>query len=216
VSLTAGLNDGQESSVAGSMAASAKAGDREALRALWHAHRRWVAAVLLAYKPRHVELDDLIQEVAVSVVSNIGGLRDVTSLRPWLRTIAINAARASARRIQTRSHLRLVDDAGPRQSAGADEHAARGDESQHLLRMTEELPDLYREPLLLQAVHGMSVNQVAAVLDLPVTTVETRLARARRMLRQQVAGNGELPTRRRGSSATAASSIRSDVAGDDT
>lgn len=204
-------NDGQESSVSGSMVAGAKAGDREALRALWHAHRRWVAAVLLAYKPRHIELDDLLQEVAVSVVSNIRSLRDEASLRPWLRTIAINAARASARRSQHRPRLRLVDDAGPRFGAGADESAVRDDESQRILRLTQELPDMYREPLLLQAAYGMSVNQVAAMLDVPVTTIETRLARARRMLRQQIAGNGELRT----PDPAAAITARSDAAGDD-
>ena len=44
----------------------------------------------------------------------------------------------------------------------------------------------YREPLLLRCVRALSYQQISEVLDLPITTVETRLARARRMLREEV------------------------------
>ena len=48
------------------------------------------------------------------------------------------------------------------------------------------LPPEYREPLLLRCVQALTYQQIGAILDMPVTTVETRLARARRMLRQEV------------------------------
>ncbi len=51
------------------------------------------------------------------------------------------------------------------------------------------LPPEYREPLLLRCVQSLTYQQIGEILDLPVTTVETRLARARRMLREEV---GEL------------------------
>ena len=44
--------------------ASAITGDRDALRAVWAEHRRWVAAILLAHKPRQADLEDLLQTVA--------------------------------------------------------------------------------------------------------------------------------------------------------
>ena len=44
-------------------------------------------------------------------------------------------------------------------------------------------PD-YSEPLLMRCVHGMTYQQIADALGVPVTTVETRLARARRQLRE--------------------------------
>jgi DNA-directed RNA polymerase specialized sigma24 family protein len=49
------------------------------------------------------------------------------------------------------------------------------------------MPAQYAEPLLLQAGQGLSQREIAEILDVPETTVETRLARARRMLRQLVA-----------------------------
>jgi DNA-directed RNA polymerase specialized sigma24 family protein len=67
---------------------------------VWREHRRWVAAILLAHKPRETDVDDLLQVVAVSVVRKIGELRDPGALKPWLRTVAINAARAAGRQTQ--------------------------------------------------------------------------------------------------------------------
>lgn len=49
------------------------------------------------------------------------------------------------------------------------------------------IPPLYAEPLILQSMRGLSQRQIAELLDVPETTIETRLARARRMLRQAVA-----------------------------
>ena len=75
----------------------AKYGDQQAQQELWHAHRRWVAAIILAYRPKTVEVEDLLQDVAVKFVSKIHTLRDVRAFRPWLRQIAINICRGAAR-----------------------------------------------------------------------------------------------------------------------
>jgi DNA-directed RNA polymerase specialized sigma24 family protein len=83
--------------------------DPREIQRIWREHRRWVAAILLAHKPRETDLDDLLQVVAVAVVRKIGELRDPEALKPWLRTVAINAARASGRETQrSRKKLRLV------------------------------------------------------------------------------------------------------------
>jgi DNA-directed RNA polymerase specialized sigma24 family protein len=49
--------------------AKACSGDRNAQQELWRAHRRWVAAIILAHRPQSVEVDDLMQDVAVKFVS---------------------------------------------------------------------------------------------------------------------------------------------------
>lgn len=158
------------------------------IRRIWREHRRWVAAILLAHKPRETDVEDLLQIVAMAVVRKIGELRDPSALRPWLRTVAINAARASGREVtRGRKHLRLVRDRSegadePR--AGASESVARREEADRLMRLARSLPEGYREPLLMRCVRGMSYKQIGAVLDLPETTIETRIARGRRMLRE--------------------------------
>lgn len=168
---------------------SAIAGDRDATRRLWQDHRRWVAAVLLAHKPAWADLDDLLQDVAVRLVSKVSELREPVTFRAWLRTIAVNVARAAGRQSARRGEMgpleedRLpVDDAGPfPDQASIEQH----DAARNLLARAMGLPESYREPLLLRAVRGMRPPEIARALGLPETTVHTRIARARRMLRAE-------------------------------
>jgi RNA polymerase sigma-70 factor (ECF subfamily) len=173
--------------------AGAIRGDADALRAVWQDNRRWVAAVLLAHKPREVDLEDLLQEVAMSFVKTVGKLRDEAMLRPWLRTVAINAARASGRDARRRRRgvvwkigSERAAEAGrdllePCEPAGPPE---RSEQAGRLLDLASRLPDGYREPLILKTLRGMSYRQIGEMLGLPETTVETRIARGRKMLRE--------------------------------
>ena len=54
------------------------------------------------------------------------------------------------------------------------------------LAFAQDLHPDYGEPLLMRCVRGMTYAQIADALGVPLTTVETRLARARRMLRERM------------------------------
>lgn len=168
---------------------AAIAGDRDALRRVWQEHRRWVAAILLAYKPRGADLDDLLQLVAVQLVRKVGEVREPGAFRPWLRVVAINAARAEGRKASRNGALlRLARDRETPPPGHAAGDPAEREEAGRLLGLAAQLPDAYREPLLLRCVRGMSYRQIGAVMDLPETTIETRIARGRRMLREMALG----------------------------
>ena len=170
--------------------------DPEALEALWQSHRRWVAAILLAHMPREADVEDLLQEVAVRLVQHIAEIQGPESVRPWLRTVAINVARTQGRRQRVRraAFPRLSEDPIPRMPAPQDGPSEERDRARLALELSRNLPEEYREPLLLRAVRGLSYRQIADTLSVPITTVETRLVRARRMLREQIemaAGSGD-------------------------
>jgi RNA polymerase sigma-70 factor (ECF subfamily) len=179
-------------------ARSARGHGQDAVQALWQTHRRWIAAILLAHKPREADLDDLLQEVAMSVVQSIHTLKDPALVRPWLRSIAMNAARTSGRRASARRRNLPVTHDEPDRTVGDDgaenESLARG---RRALELARALPAEYREPLYLRAVRGMSYRQIADTLSLPVTTIETRLARARRMLREDIERDEQLANEKR-------------------
>ncbi|HWB21118.1 MAG TPA: sigma-70 family RNA polymerase sigma factor, partial [Phycisphaerales bacterium] len=124
------------------LVASAIKGDRQALAALWSQHRRWVAAILLVYKPRSVEVEDLLQEVAMTMVSRISMLRDTTSLRPWLRTVAMNAARASARGRNVREPAASLDEEVLRTPTDTAEKTS--EDFGRVQEAIAALPELYR------------------------------------------------------------------------
>src|SRR5689334_20717385 len=122
-----------------SLVAAAIRGDVDAVRHVWAQHRRWVAAVLLAHKPAGSEVDDLLQDVAMAYVRTISRLRDESALKPWLRTVAINAARAAGRqaRLRQKQQVVLAAQGEPEraQPAPADATPADRDESGHILKL---------------------------------------------------------------------------------
>lgn len=178
-----------ESSAA--VVSAAVKGDREALTLLWDASRRWVAAVILAHKPRDADLEDLLQQVAMQVCRKIDTLDDPRAFRGWLRAIAVNTARAEGRKTtrRKRSMLRLVGMGGVRDAPDerADELASGSEESRRIYHAARSLPAGYREPVLLRCLQSMSYEQIGETMGLPVTTIETRIARGRRMLREMLA-----------------------------
>lgn len=173
-------------------------GERDAQRQVWEDHRRWVAAVLMAHKPRAVDLEDLLQDVAMQFVRRIHELRDAGALRPWLRTVAMNAAHASGRTLARRKRdtleRRPAATSGALGTTGAagtapvdakpDLLTGRREEARRLMELSERLPDGYREPLLLRCLQGLSYRLIGELMGIPETTVETRIARGRRMLRE--------------------------------
>jgi RNA polymerase sigma factor (sigma-70 family) len=183
----------------------ARQGDRLAQQELWRLHRRWVAAIILAHRPRSVEVDDLMQDVALKLCDKIDTLRDAGAFRPWLRQIILNVCRGAARSIKPTLSLAesdrpdlntAVESSGPapgrsmRPVASQDEAHEdvyeRNDAARRLLDQALTLPPEYREPLLLRSLRSMTYQQISVTLGLPITTIETRLARARKMLREEL------------------------------
>ncbi|MEE8153999.1 MAG: sigma-70 family RNA polymerase sigma factor [Phycisphaerales bacterium] len=162
---------------------AAMSGDRDAIEALWQEHRRWIAAVLLVHKAAGDQLEDLLQDVAMTLVSKISTLRDVNNIRAWLRTVAVNAARASARRRRARPRLEFLNDDVDSDSCKGKDTTELDEEAQRVMALAQQLPEAYREPLMLRALHGMRGKHIASIMGLSEATVETRIARGRRMLR---------------------------------
>ena len=75
-------------------------------------------------------------------------------------------------------------DARPTNRPGPSETATRREEHELVLAAIRGLPAHYREPFMLRHLQDWTYSQIGAHLDLPVATVETRLVRARRLLRE--------------------------------
>ena len=134
----------------------------------------------------------------MTLVSKINTIRDETNIRAWLRAVAINAARASARSGKSRPKLSLtsLESDHPNSSPRTfrDPRSARvgpDEEAQRIVDLATQLPESYREPLILKAVHGMRSRQISLILGIPEATVDTRVSRARKMLRELLHGPAE-------------------------
>ncbi|MGE0154642.1 MAG: RNA polymerase sigma factor [Reyranellaceae bacterium] len=127
--------------------------------------------------------DDVAQEALVRAVKHIGGLRPDSNLRAWLFTIARNVARNEARR-QRRSPVDPHTDIADLQPAQAQSQEA-AIEMRELQQAVLRLPPAFRQTLFLCAIEGLSYEDAAQVLGVPIGTIRSRLARARRALERQ-------------------------------
>ena len=128
-------------------------------------------------------LADAVQEVFLKLLLSVGDIRDGTKVGPWLGTVARNTAtdllKAEARR---RPGEQKPGTAGPLEQLVHDEQ-----ERAALNAVMELRPD-YREVILLRYLHSSSYREIAETLGVPVSTVETRLHRARKELAGALGG----------------------------
>lgn len=111
------------------------------------------------------------------------------SARPWLFGIAANLARTHHRRTARRREAqeRLVAEDRPAPEPSPQDRLEAIAPSAPVARALLELPDRDREPLLLFAWADLAYDEIAEALGVPVGTVRSRIHRARRQVREQLA-----------------------------
>jgi RNA polymerase sigma factor (sigma-70 family) len=143
---------------------------------------RWVTG-------NRADAEDVVQEACLRAFRGIGGFTGGNG-RAWVLTIVRNAAYDWLRKnrppaivhvddLEAVERMRPADDAAP----GADNPEAaliaRADEVK-LEAAIASLPAIFRETLVLRDVQGLDYREIATITDVPIGTVMSRLARARR------------------------------------
>jgi RNA polymerase sigma-70 factor (ECF subfamily) len=173
-----------------------QAGDTHAMAEFIRSEGRWVRAAVFGILGRTAELDDVCQKVWIQVWRECRNLEDPTRWRAWVYRIARNAATDALRSGQRRRRLlgapgtdpEMLSLAPAAESSRPERQLLAGEQHQAMLDAIAALPELYREPFVLRHVEGWSYGQIAELLGMPPDTVETRLVRARRLLREKLSG----------------------------
>lgn len=132
--------------------------------------------------------DDLVQDCLLRALDRETQYRG-GSLAGWLYAILTNAARSRLRAERRRPTLTELDDMA---DGGGADAAAR----MTILTALSAIPAEQREPLLLVAVEGRTYQETADILDIPIGTVMSRIARGRAELADRLEGNSTPPIRR--------------------
>lgn len=143
-------------------------------------HRLRRYALLLCRDPH--DADDLVQATLERAVARAETFDPDGDLRVWLFAILHNL-HVSGRRSRARRPEERFDEDGVLPGPAVQRQDSR-DDLHSVLTLLERLPEAQRRILLLVAVDGLGTDQVAAILDLPVGTVRSRLARGRETLRR--------------------------------
>lgn len=128
------------------------------------------------------EAEDVAQEAAVRAYRSFRSLRDRDHFRAWLVRIAWRLAidrRRSERRREARERAATIEGVAP---PTAEEFAAVRESEQRLWAAMEGLPDKLRIVVVLAAIEGHGVREVASLLGLAEGTVKSRLHATRKRL----------------------------------
>lgn len=128
--------------------------------------------------------EDLVQETFLRAWRFLDSLNEEGKAKSWLiTTLRREHARQYERYRPQIEEVELdsIEDTRPRDGQGSDTNAVRD--------AMARLPDNYREPLVLQVLWGYSGEEIAQIMEMPRASVNTRLFRARQMLRKMLAGD---------------------------
>lgn len=171
-----------------------RSGDRYAFAEFARRQSRWIRGVVFGVLGDHDRVDDVCQHILTQIWQRVGELRDTRLWRSWVYRLARNAAVDAGRDI-TRRRNRSQEHAADPTRRNADSMPGQGpgdglvgrEDHDAVLSAIQGLPALYREPFVLRHLNGWSYQQIGDLMNMPVDTVETRLVRARRMLRETLA-----------------------------
>ncbi|MGB6576348.1 MAG: sigma-70 family RNA polymerase sigma factor [Streptosporangiaceae bacterium] len=157
-------------------------GDEDAMAAFYREHGRIVLAQVLLVTGDRVLAEEIVQDTMLAVWRGADSFRGESSVRSWVIAIA---RRQTRDRLRGR-RLRVVDDAfladQPSSGPGPEVMALDRAELAEVRGAIRELALPHREVLGLAFGSGLSLPEVAGVLEIPVGTVKSRLTAARTAL----------------------------------
>ena len=158
-------------------------GDGDAFSTLVRRHQDRLWAVALRTLGDREEAADALQDALLSAYRAAASYRGEARVTTWLHRIVVNACLDRVRRGKARPTVPMPEDGGP-----ADPRDPLGDRETALEieAALAALPEEQRAALVLVDVHGMPVEDVAAVLGVPVGTVKSRCSRGRARLALQL------------------------------
>jgi len=171
-----------------------RAGDDAAYELLVREHGGRMRATARRFFPCAQDADDAVQEAFISAFQSIDHFEASSRLSTWLHRIVVNACLMKIRS-RRRQETTSPDDHLPQ--FASDGHHARSvpawtcpvarffetETREQVRRAIDEMPDAYREVLLLRDIEEFDTEETARLLNTTVSNVKTRLHRARKVLR---------------------------------
>jgi len=141
------------------------------------------------------EARDVAQEAFLKAYRALGGFKREARFSSWLYQIATNLCRDRLRRRRTRAAVSIeeLEETGPvivETRPGAHERLQQMDLARVVRRAVHALAEEQREVVILKEYQGLTFQEIAQALDLPVSTVKTRLYRGLGQLRLQLEREG--------------------------
>ncbi len=177
-----------------------QSGDENALAELAETYGSKIHQLAFRYLRNKEDAEEVVQDVLFKVYRKVGTFRGDSALSSWIYRITFNAAMS---RLRTSRYQRSQEDDRQTRTADgepttvpvdvadwsdmADERLLRSQLRRQVLRAILALPAIYRAPVMLRDIQGMSTEEASAVLKVKDQTLKSRLHRGRLILRKQLA-----------------------------
>jgi RNA polymerase sigma-70 factor (ECF subfamily) len=171
--------------------AATATGDRLALRTLYGRHHVRVYRFLLRLTQNEAMAEDLLADVFLDVWRKADGFEGRSQVSTWLLAIARHKALSALRRPTMEA---FDDGAAERIEDPADNAQATLEKCETYTALRdclEQLSPAHREIVDLVYYHGRTIEEAAAIIDVPVGTAKTRMFYARKQLRSGMTARGE-------------------------
>ena len=177
-----------------------KDGDERAIADLAEAYGSKIHQLAFRYLRNKEDAEEVTQDVLFKVYRKVGEFRGDAALSSWIYRITFNAAMS---RLRTARYQHAQDEERQRTNADgeqkpvraevadwsnmADEGVLRSQLRNRVFRAILALPAIYRAPVMLRDIQGMSTEEASAMLRVKDQTLKSRLHRGRLILRKQLA-----------------------------
>ncbi len=176
------------------LVARATAGDQDSFNQLVARWERPIYALAYRTLGREEEARDVVQEAFLRAYRGLKGFKGEAKFSSWLYRITLNLCRDWIRKerrapiVQVPEGVDPVDlaDAQISPSESVEDLVGRREMSQAVSRAMADLPDEQRQAILLKEYHGLTFQEIADMLDCPLSTVKTRLYQGLSVLRRRL------------------------------
>ena len=175
------------------LVAAFQGGDAAAFDVLVRRWERKIQGAVYRMLRSEEEAQDVCQEAFLKAFRGLGTFRGQARFSSWLYQIALNLCRDRMRRKKGKTWVSLDEIGETAQAARGPsvlELVETGDLSRRVVAAMSALPDEQREVIVLKEYEGRTFPEIAEILDVPVSTVKTRLYRGLTQLRRRLEKQG--------------------------
>ncbi len=181
----------------------AKQGDQEAFAALVEENQTRVYNQAFRILDSREDADDIAQEVFIKAWTSLDTFREESSFSTWLYRMTANLCtdwiRHRSRRRNAMPVCSLDDEDAhipepPDLTQDPQLRLEQAETGRAIQRTLAQLPDHYREALMLRELQGMQYQEIADAMGIEVGTVKSRLARGRQQMIKLLKASGNIPS----------------------
>ena len=177
-------------------------GDAIAIAELVACYEPRIRQQAMRYVPRHEDAEEIAQDVLVKVWRKLHLFRGDAALSSWVHRITFNTAMSRLRNTRVSRTREVASDAEPGKLPNAmasrahdmpdwtwmaDESVLRSEMRAKLAEAIAVMPVIYRRPVVLRDLEGLSIAEVSTLLNLNKQTLKSRVHRGRQFLRRRLA-----------------------------